>query len=353
MRLILNIKTGLRINLKTDLPASVYAGLILLTCCPATPMPEPPIVIALGGNAIIRERQFGSIDEQVANTREAMRRLAQAMLPHEFPFVLTHGNGPQVGNVLIRVEATRDAAYDIPLSVAVAQTQGEMGYMIAQVLRNEFTRAGAQHLDVAAVVTQTVVDRQDPALSQPTKPIGPFYRDAEQVAKLRARGVPVVEDAGRGWRRIVPSPAPIAIVEAPIIRGLVERGIIVIAGGGGGVPVVRDANGTYSGIDAIVDKDHVSVVIAGDVRAKRLIILTAVERVALHYRTPQQTWLDHISAAQLRRHHADGQFPPGSMGPKVQAALRFLDNGGEQVVITDLEHVDGAITASAGTIVTP
>lgn len=304
-------------------------------------------LIAIGGNALIKENEFGTVYEQFANTREAMKKMI-SILRRGYKFVLTHGNGPQVGNVLIRVEASEAKAYSIPMGVAVAQTQGEMGYMIMQLLKNSFNKAEIEK-DVCCVLTQTVVDKDDPQLDNPTKPIGPFYHDNEQIEYLKERGMKLVEDAGRGWRRVVPSPTPISIIETDIIKKLLDENIIVVAGGGGGMPVYYDENGNIEGIDGVVDKDLVSAVIARKIGAEILIIMTGVEFVYLNYNTPEQKKITQLSLINARKYLAEDRFQEGSMRPKIQAAIQFLEQGGEHVIITDIDNIVDAVDGYTGT----
>jgi carbamate kinase len=310
------------------------------------------VVIALGGNAIIKAKQFGAIAEQFENTRDAIRHLVPLWQREDENFLITHGNGPQVGNVMIRVEASRDKAYDIPLGVAVAQTQGEMGYMIAQVCQNQIDAEGMDRKAVC-VLTQALCDPDDPQMLNPTKPIGPFYHDDSQVQKLRDMGHSVVEDAGRGWRRVVPSPRPTAIVEADAIRTLLDKRYVVIACGGGGMPVYRHPeDGRLEGIDGVIDKDLATALLANEVGARRLVIITGVEKVAIGFNTPQERWLDELHVDEAIAHHAHGEFPPGNMGPKIEAAIQFLKDGGNEVIITDIDHIVEALDGKTGTRIT-
>ena len=313
---------------------------------------KPPgrIVVALGGNAIIKEYQRGTVYEQFANAREALKDVPELVKAgHEL--VITHGNGPQVGNILIRVEEAITEAYELPLGVCVAETQGEMGYMIAQTLKNFFILNGIEK-EVAALLTQVIVDREDPATVTPSKPVGPFLTTS-QVESLKKRGLMVMEDAGRGMRRIVPSPIPLKVVETPVILELLEQGVLVVAAGGGGMPVYIDQRGCLEGIDAVVDKDLASSLLATEIGADAFVILTAEEKVSLHYGQPNQVNLDHLTVAQARKYREDGHFPPGSMGPKIESAIRFLDAGGKSVVITSAEKLLAACRHQAGTLITP
>ena len=265
-----------------------------------------------------------------------------------YQFVLTHGNGPQVGNILIRVESSKDAAYPIPLGVAVAQTQGEMGYMLAQILRNRFKVAGIDK-EIACILTQVVVDKDDPQLSNPTKPVGPFYHDKQQAEYLQKRGVTIIEDSGRGWRRVVPSPIPIDIVEKNVINELIDENVIVVACGGGGMPVFYDDKGILEGINGVVDKDLASAVLAKEIGAEILIIMTSVEFVYINFNTPEQKKLPQMTLAEARKYLDEGQFAKGSMAPKIEAAIQFLEAGGERVIITDIDNLVDAVDGYTGT----
>lgn len=304
------------------------------------------LVIAFGGNAILQKGQEGSVYEQFANTRRAIDKII-GLIREGHQLIITHGNGPQVGNMMIRVDRSRGFAYDLPLGVCVADTQGEMGYMIAQSLQNRLIRERISR-PVVALVTQVIVDRHDPSLQNPTKPVGRFYT-AEEARQMMAEGKAMVEDAGRGWRHVVPSPVPTRVVEAPIIRQLMEEGVIVIACGGGGMPVYEEPDGTLEGIDGVVDKDHASSVLAREVNADEFIILTEVDGVAIHYNKPEQRFLSRLTAAEARQYLAEGHFHKGSMGPKVEAVIAFIEHGGKHAIIASLDNAYDAIHGRAGT----
>lgn len=314
-------------------------------------MPESKrIVIALGGNAVVKDYQRGTVYEQFANTRESLKDIPK-IIKEGHEVVVTHGNGPQVGNILIRVEEAIEEAYELPLGVCVAESQGEMGYMIAQTLKNFFIKESIEK-DVAAVLTQVIVDPDHPTSYTPSKPIGPFLTEAE-AAGLGKRNIPFIEDSGRGYRRIVPSPLPLTVVEAPIINKLLEAGIQVVAVGGGGMPVYHDTVGCLEGVDAVVDKDLASEVLAKEIGAQEFIILTSEEKVYLNFTKPDQKKLDRLTVAEARRYLEEGHFPPGSMGPKIEASIKFLEeHGGERVVITSAEKLGEAFHGKAGTIIT-
>lgn len=304
-------------------------------------------VVALGGNAITRPGEEDSIARQFANTRQSLDGIVE-LVREGFELVVTHGNGPQVGNKLLRNELARGRAPELPLGVLVADTEGGMGYMIEQSLQN---RLRAEKIDrpVVTLITQMLVDRDDPDIHKPTKFIGQFYSE-DQARKFESeRGWKMVEDGDRGWRRVVASPRPIKAIPAEAIVSLMEAGTIVVAGGGGGIPVFIDENGNYEGMDAVIDKDLGSAVIANDIGAEYLAILTSVEKVSLNFGTPQQKDLDHVTLEEIKRHYADGQFPAGSMGPKIEAAILFLENGGRMVSISEINDARKAIDGEAGT----
>lgn len=312
------------------------------------------IVTALGGNAVSLPGKEGNIADQYAATRGATRQLADLLLGgHQL--VVTHGNGPQVGNIMRRVEiaaaSTTDRVYPFPLDIAVANTQAGMGSMIAQCIMNELAHRGRQQL-CSTIVTQVRVDEDDPAMAKPTKPIGP-YLSRESAEKHREHdGWKIVEEAPRGWRRVVPSPLPQEIIELPTIRALVQAGHLIIAAGGGGIPVVRDAGGDIRGFEAVIDKDRTSALLAAELEADLLAILTNVDQVQVDYGKPTAQKLDLVTASQLSRLIAAGQFPAGSMGPKVEAAVDFLRRSKKpdaRVLITSCERVADALLGDTGT----
>lgn len=310
---------------------------------------KPTTVLAIGGNSLIRSEDGRSFAAQLATVAETCRHVATIVESGD-EVVVTHGNGPQVGFLLIRSHLARNRLPEIPLDACNAQTQAEIGYMIQQALGNEL-RSRRISRPVVTVVTQVLVNRDDPAFARPTKPVGPFYTKAEAAALERELGWKVREDAGRGFRRLVPSPEPVAVVEQPEIETLLKAGAVVVACGGGGIPVVREQD-RLAGVAAVIDKDAASALLAAAIGAHRLVISTAVPQVYLDYGRPGQHGLDRISAAELRRHYDDGQFPAGSMGPKVAAALSFLGRGGSEVIITDPEHLAAALDGEAGTRIT-
>jgi carbamate kinase len=305
------------------------------------------ILITLGGNAILPARGTGTFDEQSAITRLTMQPIAQ-LIRDGVQVVLSHGNGPIVGNILIRNEAARDQIPPMPLDVCGADSQGGIGYMMQQALQNELQRLSVERTAVT-VVTQVVVDERDPAFRRPTKPIGPFYSQERARLLAKEKGWTVVEDAGRGWRRVVPSPRPLEVVEIAAIRKLVADGVIAIAAGGGGIPVARQWDGSLHGVEAVIDKDLASSLLARLLGCETLCIITGVDRVALHYGKPDQRDLDGATAEELSRYAAEGHFPSGSMGPKIQAAIEFVRGGGREVVITSPAKIREALQGKGGT----
>jgi len=307
------------------------------------------VVIALGGNAILQRGQRGTYEEQMTNVMKTAKQIVDIILDGDYEVVITHGNGPQVGALLLHMDAGQQV-HGIPaqpMDVAGAMTQGQIGYMIQQAMVNELRRRGIER-PVATIVTQTVVDKDDPAFQKPSKPVGPFY-DEETAKKLaREKGWTVVEDAGRGWRRVVPSPDPKGHVEAPVIVDLVEKGFIVIASGGGGVPVVEE-DGKLKGVEAVIDKDLAGERLAEEVRADVFMILTDVNGAAVNFGKPDEKWLGEVTVEELRRYYAEGHFRKGSMGPKVLAAMRFVEWGGERAVIAALDRAVEALKGETGT----
>lgn len=308
-------------------------------------------VLALGGNAILPAQHAGTIEEQYALTRATMAVVADRMGAGD-RLALTHGNGPVVGNILLRNEAAKALIPPMPLHICNADSQGGIGYMMQQVLGNELRRRGLPG-EVVTVVTQVEVDAADPAFRDPTKPIGPFYHDLGQVRELRERkGWVLKEDAGRGYRRVVPSPRPKALVEAAVIRELFERGAVVIAVGGGGIPVVQGLDGSLQGVEAVVDKDLSAALLARALGVRRLVIVTGVDHVSRHYGRPDEEDLPRLNAREVHILIEEGEFPPGSMLPKMEAALEFLEAGGERVVIASTQNLRAALEGKSGTQIT-
>lgn len=310
-----------------------------------TRSPSPVTVLALGGNALIRPGEEGSVAEQATRVFEVARSLAT--LVRQGPLVITHGNGPQVGRHLLRSDLLRERVPPTSLELAVAATQGEIGWMIQQALEDRL-RAEGDSRPVLALLTRVVVSAEDPAFLVPTKFVGAFYDEETALDLASQYGWRVRADGDRGWRRVVPSPAPLHIPEAPTIASLSASGAVVIACGGGGIPIV-DLGDRQAGVEAVVDKDLASALLARQIRAKRLIVLTGVDRVWQGFGTKRARALDRIDAASLGQLLADGEFPAGSMGPKIQSALEFLAAGGEEVLITSPEALDAALRGEDGT----
>ena len=304
-------------------------------------------VVALGGNAITREFEEGDIYQQFANTRQSLLGVVY-LIEQGYNLAITHGNGPQVGNYLIRVEESRHAVPPIPLGVIVADLEGGMGYMIQQSLQNKLRLRNIERC-VVTIFAQTIVDKNDPSIHNPTKFVGPFYKEHEVEALRSERGYVIKEDPGRGYRRVVPSPIPLEIVEKRSIMKMVEDGTIVITCGGGGAPVYIEDDGTFEGMDAVIDKDRAAAILAKDIDAHELYILTGVDKVSLNYRTPDQVDLDEITLAEAKQYYSEEHFPPGSMGPKMEASIHFLEQGGDLVVISSVERMVDAIKGVTGT----
>jgi len=308
-------------------------------------------VVAVGGNSLIKDEKHKSVPDQYEAAKESMRHIVD-MIEQGWEVVVTHGNGPQVGFIHRRSELSAHELHEVPLDFCGADTQGAIGYMFTMALDNEFQARGMDKKSVA-VVTQTVVDRHDKAFEHPTKPIGSFM--SEETAKERAakEGWTVVEDAGRGWRRVVASPIPQRIVEAPAIRALIDNGFVVVGVGGGGIPVVQDEKGMLLGVEAVIDKDFGSSLLACLIDADMFVITTAVEKVAINFNKPNQQWLDRLTAAEARQYIEEGHFAKGSMLPKIQAILRYLDAGGKKALITNPENIGRALRGETGTVIVP
>jgi carbamate kinase len=315
-------------------------------------MTDKRAVVAIGGNALILDGQRGTIAEQYDNAIEMARHIA-TLVADGWGIVLTHGNGPQVGFILLRSELIGDSAPvpHLSLEMSSADSQGGIGHILAMALLNELGERG-MHDRVAYVLTHTVVDANDPAFSQPTKPIGPFYTEAEAATKRKRNGWQMIEDSGRGYRRVVPSPKPLRIVESAQIRALVDAGFVVVAVGGGGIPIVETKRG-YEGVEAVIDKDRASALLAASLGVPLLVLSTGVEQVAWHFRQPDQRLLASITATEAARYLAEGEFPKGSMGPKVEAAIDFLAHGGKEVLITTPAALERAIAGDTGTRIVP
>ena len=312
---------------------------------------EGLIVIAVGGNSLISDAKHMSVSDQYAAAGETTRHIA-ALVERGKRVVITHGNGPQVGFILIRSEMAKSVLHQVPLDSCGADTQGALGYQICQTLANALRRRG-NTTPVCAVVTQTVVDKNDPGFQNPSKPIGPFYTEEDAEEHRKKDGWAVREDAGRGWRRVVASPTPLEIVEEEAIRALLEKKIIVVAVGGGGIPVARTESGDLVGMEAVIDKDRATCLLAKNLEAEILVISTAVPKVALHYGKPNQKDIDRMTVAEAKHYLVEGHFAPGSMKPKIEAAIEFLESGGSEVVITEPELLEDALDGKTGTHIVP
>jgi carbamate kinase len=314
--------------------------------------PKPRLaVVAFGGNALLRPEDRGTQEEQIARAKQAARWLAE-IVRYGYKLIVVHGNGPQVGNILVQAE---EASTKIPpqsLDVCVAQTEGSIGFMLQQAIRNrlESINVGGE---VATILTEVEVDASDPAFKRPTKPIGPFFTRYRAEALERDLGWTMKEDSGRGWRHVVPSPRPLRILNLNTIAHMLDTAAVVIAAGGGGIPVVRGRDGAWRGIEAVIDKDYASAKLASDLKADRFIILTGVPKVAIDFGKPTERFLDRMTVAEAEQHMADGQFPPGSMGPKIDSALQFVREAKQEVLITDVEVLREALEGKDGTVIVP
>jgi carbamate kinase len=304
-------------------------------------------VVAVGGNSLIKNKEQRTIPDQYAAAGESMTHIA-GMIEADWDVVITHGNGPQVGFILRRAELALHELHPVPLDSCGADTQGAIGYMFQRALYNEFKQRGIDKKS-ATVVTQVLVDRNDPAFQNPSKPIGSFMDEGTASERSKQDGWVVVEDAGRGWRRVVPSPLPVRIIEQDAIQSLIEDGFVVIGVGGGGIPVVEDENGELVGIEAVIDKDFASALLANNIQADLLLISTAVEKVALNFNKPDQRWIDRMTLEEAKKHLADGQFGKGSMEPKIRAIVGFLERGGKEALITDPANIELALEGKTGT----
>lgn len=312
-------------------------------------MSNKALVIAVGGNALIKDPHEVSVESQAEAVHESAEHIT-ALIGSGYTPVVTHGNGPQVGFLLRRAELAQHELPPLPLDVLGADTQGATGYFFTRSLRSCLAQRGIER-EVAAVVTQSVVDPQDPAFASPSKPVGSFMSEEEAREHAEQDGWSVREDSGRGWRRVVPSPVPVEIVECEVIRSLVDSGCIVVAGGGGGIPVSRE-NGELRGVEAVIDKDLASALLASRLAVPDLVICTAVEQVYLNFGTPEQRALDTVTAQEARAYLEEGHFGKGSMAPKIEAALNFIEAGGERAIITSLESLQDAVAGRAGTCIT-
>ena len=304
-------------------------------------------LIAFGGNALLPENRRGLQEEQMRNAQHAARLMVH-IVRKGYELIIVHGNGPQVGNLLIQMEEAITKIPPFSLDVCDAMTEGSMGFMLEKAVINEL-RTHSIDKEVATLVTQVIVDKDDPAFVNPTKPVGPFYTKYRAQALARGKKWTMVEDAGRGYRKVVPSPKPIDVVPKWVIRDLVCAGRIVIAAGGGGIPIVISGGGLFAGVEAVIDKDYVASLIAREVKVDLFIILTGIERVFLDYGTPQQRPIEAMTVEQAQEYLAQGQFPLGSMGPKVEAAIEYIQAGGKEVLITSASHLKAALRNRSGT----
>lgn len=310
---------------------------------------RPVAVIAFGGNALLRPQDHGTQEEQFTLAWKATRWLVE-IIHRGFELVIVHGNGPQVGNIMIQVE---EAITKIPpqsLEICVAQTEGSMGFMLQNQLRNRLNEEQLAK-EVVTVLTEVEVARDDPAFESPTKPVGPYFTSYRANLLMQEQGWQMVEDAGRGWRKVVPSPRPVRILDAAAVKRLVQGGAVVVAAGGGGIPVYRDVGGYYRGVEAVIDKDYTASLLAQELDADLFIILTQVPQVAENYGRPNQRWLDALTVSRTKEMLEHNQFPPGSMGPKIRAAVAFVEKTGKEVLITDAEHLKDALARTSGTFV--
>ncbi|MFQ6069374.1 MAG: carbamate kinase [Candidatus Aminicenantales bacterium] len=308
-------------------------------------------LIAFGGNALLPEHQRGLQQEQIKNAQRAARLMVH-VVKKGYELIIVHGNGPQVGNLLIQMEESVTKVPPFSLEVCDAMTEGSMGYMLEESVINELRRNSVDK-DVATLITQVVVDREDPAFEKPTKPVGPFYSKYRAQMIMREKKVKLIEDAGRGYRIVVPSPRPIDVVSKFVIRDLVRAGKIVIAGGGGGIPVIINSHGLFQGVEAVIDKDYTASMIAKEVKVDLFIILTNVNQVYLNWGKPEQKGIHKMTVDQAQEYLDQGHFPSGSMGPKIEAAIEYIKGGGKEVLITSASHLKSALINRGGTKIIP
>jgi len=311
-------------------------------------------VVAIGGNSLIKDKNHQTVEDQYQASAETAHHIAD-MIEAGWDVAIGHGNGPQVGFILRRSEiaAKTEGMHEVPLDVCGADSQGAIGYALQQCLQNEFYRRGIKK-NVATVITQTLVDKNDAAFKKPSKPIGGFMDESEARRRESDMGWTVVEDAGRGWRRVVASPDPKEIVEFESIKTLIDSGVVVISTGGGGIPVIDKGNGEYMGVAAVIDKDFGSSLLAQNLGADLFLISTAVEKVAINFGTPMQKWIDRMTLAEARNYLVEGKhFAKGSMAPKIEAIIRFLEHGGKQALITNPENIGRALKGETGTWIVP
>ena len=317
-------------------------------------MSKKVAVIAVGGNSLIKDPKRVTVEDQEQALRETAHHVVD-MVEAGWDVAIGHGNGPQVGYILRRSEiaAKVEGMHEVPLDVCGADSQGAIGYEFQQALQNELFRRGIRK-NVCTIITQTLVDQNDAAFKNPSKPIGSFMEEAEAKRREKEMGWSVVEDAGRGWRRVVASPMPKDIVELVSVKTLIDAGVIVITVGGGGIPVIDAGNGVYRGVAAVIDKDFASSLLASEIKADLFLIATAVEKVAINFGKPDQKWLDKISLAEAKQYLAEGiHFAKGSMAPKIQAVVRYLEAGGKEAIITNPENIGRALKGETGTRIVP
>lgn len=308
-------------------------------------------VVAIGGNSLIKDKLHQSVRDQYIAAQETCDHIV-SMIKNDWDVVIGHGNGPQVGFIMRRSELSAHELHEVPMDACVADTQGAIGYALQQNLYNEFKFFGMKK-EAVTIVTQVEVDAQDPAFQQPSKPIGSFMDEAKAKERQEKRGWDIMEDAGRGWRRVVASPKPIRIVEQDVIKNLIEAGFVVITTGGGGIPVIADVQGNLRGVPAVIDKDFAASLLATNINADAFIISTAVEKVALNFGKPNQQWLDQITLAEAKQYLAEGiHFASGSMAPKIQAVIEYLENGGKRAIISNPENLEKALDGETGTHIT-
>ncbi len=307
------------------------------------------VVLAVGGNALLRPGDRGTAEEQMLRARETAENIYP--LFKKFKIVVTHGNGPQVGAILLQNENSKNIVPPMPLDICGAMSQGEIGYMLTQSFHNVLEEKGIDKR-IVVILTRVLVDKNDPAFKNPTKPIGPFYSEEEAKKLAKEKGWHVIEDSGRGWRRVVPSPEPIEIVEKRAIRSLIDEGFVVIAVGGGGIPVIKE-DGNFVGVEGVIDKDLASATLGKDISADKLIILTSVDRVYLNFGKTDQRAIEKMSIEEARKYMKEGHFRKGSMYPKILASIRFLEHGGKEVLITSPEKIQEALDGENGTIIYP
>jgi len=308
------------------------------------------LVIAIGGNSLIKDKAHMTVPDQYAAAMETMPHIVD-LVEQGWDVAITHGNGPQVGFILRRSELALHELHEVPLDFCGADTQGAIGYMLQQILHNEFRQRNLAKQSVT-VVTQVLVDSNDTAFTNPNKPIGSFM-DLEMANRRREEGWHVVEDAGRGWRRVVPSPIPQRVIEARAVENLLEDGFIVITAGGGGIPVIENDQGNLEGVAAVIDKDRASALLCQAIDAKRFIISTSIDKVYLNFSKPNQTAIDKMTVSQARQYLKEGHFAPGSMAPKIESVITFIENGGELAIITSPENLALALDGKAGTHIVP